>query len=86
MAILLSFPLLFSPGLAAVGGPGLGKKCSNRPSAREQVEDDTDDGEDQEKMDPCANGINANYPKQPQYEQNDCDRPKHLSSPETCRQ
>src|ERR1035441_3580773 len=54
-------------------------------SAGHQVENDTDDGEDQQDMDPRADGVHANHTEQPQYEQNDGDCPKHVFSPETCK-
>jgi hypothetical protein len=58
--------------------PRGGKRCLNGPPAREQVEDDADDREDQEKMDPRSDGVHADYAEQPQNEQNDGDRPKHV--------
>ena len=56
----------------------------DRASAREQVEDEHDDGEDEEEMNPAAEGVAADDAKQPQYEQNDGDRPKHFFPPEIC--
>jgi hypothetical protein len=35
-------------------------------------------------VNPAAEGIAADHPKQPECEQNDGDRPKHFSSPDSC--
>jgi hypothetical protein len=54
------------------------------PSAREQIEDDRDDGEDKKQVNPCADGVYAHYSEQPQYKQDHGNRPKHTFSPESC--
>lgn len=47
-------------------------------TAGEQVEDENDDGEDDEDMNPSAEGVAADQAQQPEDEENDGDGPKHV--------
>jgi hypothetical protein len=46
-------------------------------SSRKQIEDQHDDRKNKQNMNPRAYGINPDYAKQPEDEENDGDRPKH---------
>jgi hypothetical protein len=46
-------------------------------SARQQVEDQNDNGENQQKMNPAAQRITADQAEEPEYDQDNGDRPKH---------
>ena len=48
-----------------------------RAAACDEVEDENDDGEDDEEMNPSAEGVAADQAQQPEDEENDGDGPKH---------
>ena len=48
-----------------------------RSSAGHEVEDEDDDGENQEDVDPAAEGVTADQTHDPENEENDSDGPKH---------
>jgi hypothetical protein len=52
-----------------------GLECA--PSG-EQIEDEDDDGEHEKDVNPAAQGVTADQPEKPQYDQNDGDCPKHV--------
>jgi hypothetical protein len=49
-----------------------------RSSAREEVEDKDNDGENQENMDPAAHGVAADESYDPEEEEDNCDCPEHF--------
>jgi hypothetical protein len=46
-------------------------------TAREQVEDEDDDGEYKQQMNPAAERVSTDNAKKPKNEEDDCDCPKH---------
>ncbi len=53
----------------------------NCSSARHEVEDDADKSKHQQNVNPGTDGVYADYSEEPQYKQDNCDRPKHFLSP-----
>ena len=47
--------------------------------ARQQIEDKNDDGENQQKVDPAAEGVTAHEAENPKNYKDDGDRPKHMT-------
>jgi hypothetical protein len=46
-------------------------------TAREQVEDENDDGEYKQQMNPAAQRVSTDNAEKPKNEEDDCDCPKH---------
>src|SRR5260370_27868438 len=54
---------------------------SDDSSARHEIEDEHDDGENQKDMDPSSQRVAADESEDPENEENDGNCPKHLCTP-----
>jgi hypothetical protein len=74
--------LVVSGGLVIHGKSrhrGSGEISSDGSSARHEVEDEHDNGEDQKNVNPAAHRVAADESYDPEDEENNCDCPKHDS-------
>jgi hypothetical protein len=75
--ILLSFCRSKKPDPAGAQDAPPPHKGLDAATAREEVEDENDDGENEKDVNPAADRISANKAKYPKNYKNNRDRPKH---------